>query len=335
MLPTGQPRALEDGPRFDVEEIAARLDADVVYPPSGSGPFSALERRSRQLGHWGQAILALRTRPELILSLAEKVGLAVEMLNRRPQRPHVVVAHHLTSPRRQAFQRCTGWLNRLERVIVVSRVQARYLVEVAGLSAQRVRFVYDKVDHRFFSPQGGADDGYVVSVGRSRRDYPTLIEALRLLDVPAVIVPSSPWLHDAQLDLRLPDHVRVEHDLSFLELRRLYDRAALAVVPLHGGTDFAAGVNAILEGMAMRLPLVVSSTSGIADYVEDGVTAALVPPGDVGALREAISRLLSDRQEASRLAGAGRALVDSGRNLDGYVDAVASIAREAAASRAT
>lgn len=335
VLPTGGGPLTEEGPRTDVEEIAAALDARIVYPSAGSGPLARLERGTQKLGYWGLAVRGLATRPQLVLSLAEKVGIAVETLNRPRRRPHVVIAHHLTSPRRQAFQRYTGWLHRLDRVIVLSGAQADYLLDVVGLSPERVRFVYHEVDHRFFSPQGGTKQGYVLSVGRSRRDYHTLLEALGHLHVPATIVPSSPWLMAEEFGLALPRHVRVMQQVSFVDLRRLYDHAALAVVPLHAGTDFAAGVNGVLEAMAMQVPLVVSATSGIADYVEDGVTAALVPPGDVGALRETIERLLADPREARRLALAGRAVVEGGRNLDGYVRSVTSVAREAMDAGAT
>lgn len=165
-----------------------------------------------------------------------------------------------------------------------------------------------------------------MSVGRSCRDYVTLVKAVAPLRVPTVIVPSSPWLDLGALGLPLPGHVQVARDLSYPALRQLYDRASLAVVPLQPETDFAAGVNAVLEAMAMATPLVVSQVPGLDDYVEDGVTARLVPPAQPEALRSTICELLADRQQARHLAAAGRAVVDQGRNLDRYVQAVAAVA---------
>lgn len=318
-----------EGPRRDFIEIGNVLGAQVLHPGSGRGALGILEARTRRVGFWGLALEARRAQPELVVSLAEKVGLAVDVLN-RSRVPHVVVAHHLTSPRRQAFQRLTGWLHHVDRVVVLARAQARYLLDVVGLPAERVRFQYDKVDHRFFAPQGGPKEGYVLSVGRNRRDYATLIEAVVPLGVPVFIVPSSSWMVAGELDRALPPQVRVLRDLSYQELRQLYDRASAVVVPLQPGTDFAAGVNSVLEAMAMAAPLVVSDVPGINDYVTEGETARLVAPGDPDALRGSIAELLADADQSRRLGLAGRAVIEGGRNLDGYVTAIAAIAAEVA-----
>jgi glycosyltransferase involved in cell wall biosynthesis len=63
---------------------------------------------------------------------------------------------------------------------------------------------------------------------------------------------------------------------------------------------------ALLEAMAMSLPIVAARCVGVVDLVEDGVEALLVPPGDAAALGSAANRLLGDRLLAGRMAGAAR-----------------------------
>ena len=327
VLTSGAPSGTAHGPRRDFIEIGNALEARVLHPGSGRGPLGLLNARTRRLGFWGLALEARRAQPELVVSLAEKVGLAVDVVN-RSRVPHVVIAHHLTSPRRQAFQRWTGWLHHVDRVVVLARAQARYLLDVVGLPAERVRFQHDKVDHRFFAPQGEPKEGYVLSVGRNRRDYATLVEAVLPLGVPTFIVPSSSWMASGDLETALPPHVQLLRELSYPALRQLYDRAAAVVVPLQPGTDFAAGANSVLEAMAMAAPLVVSDVEGINDYVIDDETARMVPPGDPTALRAAIGELLGDADQSRRLGLAGRAVIEGGRNLDSYVAAIRAIAAE-------
>jgi glycosyltransferase involved in cell wall biosynthesis len=86
------------------------------------------------------------------------------------------------------------------------------------------------------------------------------------------------------------------------ELARLYARAAIVVCPSHRE---GFGV-ACLEAMAHGRPVVASAVGGLLDLVVDGETGIQVPPGDVGALRAALERLLGDRELRRRLGEAGR-----------------------------
>jgi glycosyltransferase involved in cell wall biosynthesis len=51
---------------------------------------------------------------------------------------------------------------------------------------------------------------------------------------------------------------------------------------------------ALIEAMALRLPVVASDIPAVREVVEDGATADLVPPGDPIALGDALVRLLGD-----------------------------------------
>jgi glycosyltransferase involved in cell wall biosynthesis len=90
----------------------------------------------------------------------------------------------------------------------------------------------------------------------------------------------------------------VPHD----ELQRLYARAAVVACP---SRREGFGV-ACLEAMAHGRPVVASAVGGLTDLVVDGETGVLVPPGDSGALRGALERLLGDQELRRRLGTAGR-----------------------------
>jgi glycosyltransferase involved in cell wall biosynthesis len=62
----------------------------------------------------------------------------------------------------------------------------------------------------------------------------------------------------------------------------------------------------VCEALALARPVVATPVGGVRQTVLDGETGLLVPVGDVPALAAAIVRLLSDRDEARRLAEAGR-----------------------------
>jgi glycosyltransferase involved in cell wall biosynthesis len=79
-----------------------------------------------------------------------------------------------------------------------------------------------------------------------------------------------------------------------------------------------------LEALACGLPVVASRTGGIPEYVEDGSTGVLVPPGDAGALAGAIAALASDAAARDDMAGAAReaalARFSLADGIDEYLD---------------
>jgi phosphatidylinositol alpha-mannosyltransferase len=82
---------------------------------------------------------------------------------------------------------------------------------------------------------------------------------------------------------------------------------------LRGATAFCApslhgesfGV-VLLEAMAGGAPIVASGIDGYQNVARADQDALLVPPGDVGALRSALQRLLDDPELRARLAASGR-----------------------------
>jgi glycosyltransferase involved in cell wall biosynthesis len=104
---------------------------------------------------------------------------------------------------------------------------------------------------------------------------------------------------DGPLRARVPGALGwVPHD----ELQGLYARAAVVACPsLREGFGVACA-----EAMAHGKPVVASAVGGLLDLVVDGETGVLVPPGDAGALRAALERLLADAELRRRLGAAGR-----------------------------
>jgi glycosyltransferase involved in cell wall biosynthesis len=63
---------------------------------------------------------------------------------------------------------------------------------------------------------------------------------------------------------------------------------------------------AVLESMAAGVPVVATRVGGIPLAVREGETGLLIEPGDVGALRQALTGLLSDRQRRLEFGRAAR-----------------------------
>jgi glycosyltransferase involved in cell wall biosynthesis len=98
---------------------------------------------------------------------------------------------------------------------------------------------------------------------------------------PADVASQAQTLGDA---VHFPGFVRGADKLRWLQ------EASLLVLP-----SYAEGLPvAVLEAMAAGLPIVTTPVGGVPDIFRDGVNGLLIPPGDVPALADALSRLLAD-----------------------------------------
>ena len=85
------------------------------------------------------------------------------------------------------------------------------------------------------------------------------------------------------------------------------------------------------EAMAYGRPVVAGAVGGLLDLVADGETGLLVPPRDVPALREALERLIGDRELRRRMGEAARERVRSRFAWPAVTDATLAAYEEALA----
>lgn len=81
----------------------------------------------------------------------------------------------------------------------------------------------------------------------------------------------------------------------------------------------------LIEAMAAALPVVASRLECIEEYVEDGQTGFLTPPGDAAALTDALVKILSDEGLARRMGEAGLNRVRERFSLEATVQRMESI----------
>lgn len=91
-----------------------------------------------------------------------------------------------------------------------------------------------------------------------------------------------------------------------------------AVVDARGDTEGLGVV--LIEALRFGRPVVASDLGGIPDIVEPGRSGVRVPPGDPAALARAILELAANPEEARRLGGEGRELVERRFGWDRILD---------------
>jgi len=87
------------------------------------------------------------------------------------------------------------------------------------------------------------------------------------------------------------------------ELPAYFQRASLVVLPYLSASTSGLLMTAYVFGK----PVVASNVGCLPEYVEDGVTGVLVPPGDVPALADAVASLLEDDEKRRSMGSNARA----------------------------
>ncbi|HMI94342.1 MAG TPA: glycosyltransferase family 4 protein [Polyangiales bacterium] len=328
-------------PRLDMFELQRALDV----PAERMLDFGDVERCTRPdvravrklLGmSAATAYLAVvqRQGADAIFTTGEDIGLPLAMLLklRGIRASHTMIAHSLSPLKKRVFFRA-GVGGHLDRVLCYATIQERLMLEELGLARSAVKRINYQADEHFFRPLDVPEEpDLVCSAGQLLRDYDTLIRATDGLPVRVRIAAGSPWIaKELRPDGGLPAHVDWRKYNRF-ELRELYARSSLAVVPIVQN-DYQTGISTILEMMAMGKCVIASRTRGQTDTIIDNVNGVYVPPGDAGALRATIQRLLASPEERARLGRAARAYVEKEAGLDLFVDKITETVREAHQAR--
>jgi len=184
-----------------------------------------------------------------------------------------------------------------DRIVLFSTAEQGTVSRQLRLPPERFQFVPRFAEARAATMENAAAHGgpFVLALGHSNRDFPTFWEALRGTDV-RVVMYRNPWMHGREL----PNVHAIPALLPSVDEAALVAQAAFHVIPLKAA-EFSSGLTVLLRAMAAGKAVIVSDTTGISDYVRDGETALLVPPGDAAALRDAMLRLWRDPQERERL----------------------------------
>ncbi|WIN00912.1 glycosyltransferase family 4 protein [Actinoplanes oblitus] len=204
------------------------------------------------------------------------------------------------------------------RVIVCSEYMRAEVIRLFGVPAERTEVVHNGVDALRWRARPRAvaaareryagDDGPLVSLA-GRLVYEKGVQHLlaaaprlreRFPGLRLVVAGDGPYRKD--LERRAGPAVSFAGFLTGHDLTALMAASDCYVVP----SIYEPFGMVALEAAAAGTPVAVSSTGGLAEIVEHGVTGVCFPPGDPDALALAVGGVLADRDYARALASRAR-----------------------------
>jgi glycosyltransferase involved in cell wall biosynthesis len=310
---------------LDFKDVDHSTHPAVKLAARSAGPSAAL------------ALLGFLKRSECdaYFTTGEDIGLPLAALLKPTlsKHSHTMIAHTLFPLKKRLFFSVGRVANQFDKVLVYSTSEEQLATRRLGLSPNVVERIAYHADEHFFRPGlASIEPDLLCAAGQLLRDYDCLLDAVRDLPVRVQIAAGSPWIdRPLQPKRTLPPNV-TWGKLDRQELRQLYARSAVAVVPILQN-HYQTGIATILEMMAMGKCVIASRTFGQTDTLVDGVTGIYVPPSDPVALRAAISRVLEHPQQAIDIGNAARRYVEEKAGLDRFVERIVSTVAAGHAAR--
>jgi L-malate glycosyltransferase len=306
-------------------------------------PVVALEFLPRRTLARGLTELLARERVDVVNSHATLDRRGLTWLRWRGRLPQAFVVTRRTMPLTSPVELLPVGLT-ADRTIAVSAAVARALrrrlhpdarlrVVPNGIALERVDAPVPPADLAAARAIVGDPAGRPVVLIVSRlKDQHVVLEALFRIERGVVVacVGTDPDGRLRALAQALPPR----HSVMFLPLTDrpalpFYHLAAVAALP----SRMEGLSQALLEAMALGLPVVASDAGGNPDLVRAEQTGLLVAPLDPVAWAAALERLLGNDAEARRLGQAGRALVRREFTLERTAERTEAVYREALARR--
>ena len=282
--------------------------SEVGWSTVSGQPRNLVERLGRrvELGVWRagfEAARAARRHPDaLLVSHLPTMGAVTNLMRKRfcPQVPQIGFAFNFTTlPQgpRLAFLR--RHLPGIAEFVVFSRMERALYADLFGLPEDAFRFLPWTME----APRPGPENplpaaqvarGYLCAVGGEGRDYALLAQAMRARPDLHMAVVGRPY---SLAGIDFPANVTTFTNLALEKTWALAAGSRGMVIPLKTDTTPCGHVT-LIGSQLLGLPLVISASQGVADYVEDGETAHLVPVGKVEALVAALDLLAAGELEA-------------------------------------
>jgi len=230
-------------------------------------------------------------------------GLAMMLLC--PGRPHVVYAFNFTQLPHGLKRKVIAWvLRRATRLVVFSSMEKVLYAQHFGLPLDRIDFVpwaAKPLEGNTCPPDLPAGD-FVCAIGSQGRDYATLIEAARAVpEIPLVAVVNPENLSG----LDVPSHVKVYTRLPLEQVGGILKRSRFMVLPL-ATSEVPCGHVTLVSAFHASKAVIVTGSTGVQDYLQEGHNGLSVPPKVPEAMAQAMRSLWESKDDCQVLGEHGR-----------------------------
>lgn len=232
------------------------------------------------------------------------------------------------------------FISKHDKILCLSSVIQNQLRDKFNIPEEKLAVLLLGIDLSFYQNKEGEvldeekaqNTGFILSVGKTSRDYNTLVKAFKEIDYNLKLYCSA---DSAPTILNIPSNIKVQFNenssvLSYEELQSEHEKAYAVAIPLDIPSERAddvtlIGNTSLLESMAMGKAVVMTRNRQIDIDIEKEGIGIWVEHGDVKGWQQAISHLLENPQETKEMGNRARRLCEEKYNLEIFSSKLAQL----------
>ncbi|MDD4371670.1 MAG: glycosyltransferase [Anaerostipes sp.] len=201
------------------------------------------------------------------------------ILFRRRKENNLVIMTFIYNPKK-------GKIGKIYYNMVKKAIQSIYIDKIIVYSSSEVDYyseLFEVENYKFiFFPLGISDkkivgdpkinlpeQPFVLSVGRSNRDYRFLLSCIKQVEYPVVI------LTDSIINRQdIPSNVIIYNNIRGDDYLRILSKAHLVAIALKD-ENISSGQLVMLQSMLYKKPIIITNNSTVKDYVVDGLNGKI------------------------------------------------------------
>jgi glycosyltransferase involved in cell wall biosynthesis len=267
----------------------------------------------------------------LILSGSGQLWLPVGLLNRFVMlRQRTIMLWDPFVEVRDGWRRALlgAGMSTFRLIVLWSRKQIE--PHAAWLRLPRERFVFlpFKADHGKGPEYGLPIENYVFAGGNEKRDYRTLVQAARGTGIPVIISATDSAVRK-QIEAAPNVVALAAWEPAFAQLQA---GARFTVISMLDTGLRGAGEANLCNGMWHGKPVIAVDRMSADDYIIEGETGYIVPPGDVTLLRQRMLALWNDPEKCREMGRKAKAHVEANFTHEAFIRRLLRLAKLCARS---
>jgi len=198
------------------------------------------------------------------------------------------------------YKRKSGWLGKIYYLFIKFVLNSNYIDKIIVFSQNEVNYyfgLFPCIDKFVYVPLGIEkmtnlqidnklrQQKYILSVGRSNRDYRFLYETLKDTEFQVKILSNS-------VNLLPTDNIKIHTNVFGQEMYHLLNNCFCVVIPL-ADPEISSGQLVLLQAMQLGKPCIVTESKGISDYITNDYNGIIIKK-EKEALIKALQKLFSN-----------------------------------------